>query len=512
MAPIAKTQPVPKVLTIAGSDSGGGAGIQADIKTMAALQVYSSSVLTSVTSQNTLGVNGIHDLPADFVKQQLEAVLSDIGADAVKTGMLSNAAIIDAVVSGLHAQRGTWKNLVVDPVMVATSGSRLLSADAVQTYKDHLLPLTHVLTPNVPEAEVLLDMAAGSIRNVDDMAAAARQLSQFGPKYILLKGGHLAVERHGKKVVVDLLYDTANNEILQLEQPFVESQNTHGTGCTLSAAIASELAKGLAVQEATKNATNYIHLAIESSSRLRIGAGAGPVDHFHNLRWLPYSGSSFVQALYDSLPEDLWEKYVAHPFVRGIADGTLPRESFIYYIKQDYLYLQHYARSAALAAYKSKDIDTCAANAKIVTYIHNEIQTHIKYCEEWGLTREEVVATPESVFNVAYTRFVLDNGASGDALDLQVAMAPCLLGYGDIGVRLYNDPNTKRKDNPYWRWIETYADEKYQQAVHVGKELLEKLATHHVSTSESRFKEVCDIFEQGVRLEISFWQMGLDMN
>ncbi|ORX54113.1 hypothetical protein DM01DRAFT_1367189 [Hesseltinella vesiculosa] len=503
---------VPKALTIAGSDSGGGAGIQADIKTMAALQVYSSSVVTSVTSQNTLGVNGIHELPAEFVKQQLTTVLSDIGSDAIKTGMLSSAPIIQAVVDALKEYPECAKNLVVDPVMVSTSGSRLLNKDAVDAVLTQLLPMTLVLTPNVPEAEVLLGLAPGKIATLDDMVSAARQLAKAGPAFVLLKGGHLPQTRHDQRIVIDLLYDRDTDTLLELVQPYVDTLNTHGTGCTLSAAIASELAKGLNVTDAVQNATTYIHHAIESAAHVKIGTGAGPVNHFYNLRWMPYSGSSFVQALYDALPEGLWENYVDHPFVRGIADGTLPRECFIYYIKQDYLYLQSYARAAALAAYKSKDIDTCAANAKIVTHIHDETQTHLKYCEQWGISREEVLATPESVYNVAYTRFVLDKGASGDQLDLQVAMAACLLGYGDIGVRLFNNPATKREGNPYWPWIETYAGEQYQDAVDVGKKLMEDLATHSVSTSATRFKEACDIFEQGVRLEISFWDMGLNMN
>ncbi|KAI8086455.1 Phosphomethylpyrimidine kinase-domain-containing protein [Halteromyces radiatus] len=511
------TTKIPTALTIAGSDSGGGAGIQADIKTMSALQVYSTSVLTSITSQNTLGVDGIHQLPPEFVQQQLRAVLSDIGANAIKTGMLSSSSIISAVVATLKEFPEDSRYLVVDPVMVSTSGSRLLPQDAVQACIQELLPITYILTPNVPEAQVLLSSSTDqqqenlTIQSVDDMHTAAKKLASYGPRFVLLKGGHLPQIRHGSRCVVDVLYDKSTDRITELVNHYIDTPNTHGTGCTLSAAIASELAKGIEPYEAIKKATTYIQDAIATSME-SVGKGSGPVNHFHNLRWMPYTGKSFVQALRDALPEGLWSEFIDHPFVRGMADGTLPREAFIHYIKQDYLYLVNYARSAALAAYKSKDIDMCAANAKIVLHIHHEMQLHLEYCEQWGISKEEVLSTPESVYNIAYTRFVLDKGASGDQMDLQVAMAPCLLGYGDIGMKLFNDPNTKREGNPYWKWISNYAQDDYQTAVKVGKELMEELAIHCVSTSPTRFREVCDIFEQATRLEIQFWEMGLNQN
>ncbi|KAG0177211.1 hypothetical protein DFQ28_006407 [Apophysomyces sp. BC1034] len=438
---------IPKTLTIAGSDSGGGAGIQADIKTLTSLNVYATSVLASITSQNTLGVDGIFDLPAEFVTKQLEAVLRDIGTDSIKTGMLSSAAILTAVVETLKKYPDATQKLVVDPVMVATSGSRLLAESAVDAYREKLLPLTLVLTPNVPEAEVLLGQELNTIRTLEDMRLAARKLGEYGPKYVLLKGGHLPLERDGESVVVDVLYESMTGEHHEIVHPLISTPNTHGTGCTLSAAIAGELAKGVKVIPAILNATSYIHNAIETSLKT-IGHGSGPVNHFHNFRPMLFTGKTFVKTLLDSLPAGVWNEFIDHQFVRQMADGTLPRDSFIFYIKQDYLYLQHYARCAALAAYKSPDIDTCARNAKIVLHIQKEMQMHLKYCAQWGISLEDILTTPESVFNVAYTRYVLDkdplSGATGDQLDLQIAMAPCLIGYGEIGLKLYNDPLTKR--------------------------------------------------------------------
>ncbi|KAI7849846.1 Phosphomethylpyrimidine kinase-domain-containing protein [Circinella umbellata] len=498
---------IPKVLTIAGSDSGGGAGIQADIKTLTSLNVYGSSVLTSLTSQNTLGVDAIHNIPTDFVRKQLEAVLSDIGTDAIKTGMLSSGPIIHTIVETL--KKYPHEKLIVDPVMISTSGSKLLADDAVKALIDELLPITMILTPNIPEAEVLLGQPSGSIKTLDDVKEGAKKLGALGPKYVLVKGGHLPQNINGSPKVVDVLYDSKSGAFHEIVNDYLDTKDTHGTGCTLSAAIAGELAKGHNVLSAVKCATTYIQDAI-NSSLVSLGKGAGPVNHFHNIHSRPYSGKSFVKALIESLPAGLWDEFLHHPFVRGMADGTLPKESFIFYLKQDYLYLQHYARSAALAAYKSPNIDMAARNAKIIMHIQEEMQMHLKYCEEWGISKEDILSTKESVYNVAYTRYVLDKGATGDQLDLQVAMGPCLLGYGELGLFLFNDPNTKREGNPYWRWIKNYANDSFQSAVVAGKELLEELAIHNVSTSPSRFREVCEIFEQGTRLEIAFWQMGLD--
>lgn len=223
-----------------------GAGIQADIKTLTSLHVYATSVITSVTSQNTLCVDGIHDIPAEFVAKQITAVLSDIGSDAIKIGMLSSAEIIKAVADTLKQFPEQSRHVVVDPVMISTSGSRLLAADAIQALVQDLLPITYVLTPNVPEAEILLDLTPGSIKSVKDMCEAAQRLANFGPKYILLKGGHLPLKTaDGKGQVVDVVYSAANGTWHEIANDYVDTKNTHGTGCTLSAALAGELAKGV---------------------------------------------------------------------------------------------------------------------------------------------------------------------------------------------------------------------------------------------------------------------------
>ncbi|KAI8374010.1 Phosphomethylpyrimidine kinase-domain-containing protein [Choanephora cucurbitarum] len=502
--------PLPKVLTIAGSDSGGGAGVQADIKTLTSLHVYATSVITALTSQNTLGVDGIHEVPAEFVVKQIASVLSDIGTDAIKIGMLCSASIIKAVSDALKQFPEGSRYIVLDPVMISTSGSHLLAVDALYVLVKELLPLAHILTPNVPEAELLLDKSPGSIKTLQDMKDAAEQLSKLGPKFVLLKGGHLPLSLEDKKKVIDVLYDSHGSVWHEFVNDYVDTKNTHGTGCTLSSAIAAELAKGEKAQKACRDAIEYVKSAI-ADSLVGIGNGNGPVNHFHPLKWSPYQGKTFIEAAKESLPEKLWSEFTYHPFVQGIADGSLPKEAFVYYLKQDYLYLQHYARAAALAAYKSNAMEAIGGNASIALHIAKESQLHLDYCARWGVTKDDVLSTPESVFNSAYSRYVLDKGQSGDILDLKAAMMPCLLGYGEIGLRLFNDPKTKRDGNPYWSWICQYAADDYQVAVKVGLQELELLAETYISTSATRFKDVCMTFEQATRLEIKFWEMGLKM-
>ncbi len=252
-----------RVLTIAGSDSGGGAGIQADIKTITLLGGYGMSVLTGLTAQNTKGVYAIHEVPVPFVEKQMEVVLSDIGADAVKTGMLVNGEIVEVVAKKI-IQYGV-KKVVVDPVMVAKSGAPLLREGGREALIRRLIPLAMVVTPNLMEASVL---ARIRVRNLEDMKRSAHRIYQFGPKYVLIKGGHL------KGMAVDLLYD--GKRFTEMEAQRIDSKNTHGTGCTFSSAIATFLAKGEEVSEAVRRAKDFITLAIKSG--FRIGKGNGPTN------------------------------------------------------------------------------------------------------------------------------------------------------------------------------------------------------------------------------------------
>ncbi len=257
-----------KVLTIAGSDSSGGAGIQADLKAFSAHGVFGMSVITAVTAQNTQGVFAVQDIDVDIITKQIEAIFDDISVDGVKIGMVSRSETIRAIADGLVRYKA--QNIIVDPVMISKSGYYLLQKDAVQALVSCLLPLATVLTPNIPEAEEISGM---QIQSLKDMEEAARIIHALGPRYILLKGGHRETD------ATDILFDGSHFE--HFATPRINTHNTHGTGCTLSAAIAANLARGCSVQEAVSRAKEYIHTAIEHS--FSIGKGVGPVHHFYNL-------------------------------------------------------------------------------------------------------------------------------------------------------------------------------------------------------------------------------------
>jgi len=267
-----------RALTIAGSDSGGGAGIQADLKTFGALGCYGLSVITALTAQNTRTVAGINAVPPSFVAQQLRVVLEDIGADAIKTGMLHDSAVISAVADVLREYK--CQRLVVDPVMIAKSGDCLLQPDAVRAMRELLLPIAAVITPNLPEAEVLLNRR---IESEEEMRRAARDLAQEGAA-VVVKGGHLGAED-----CMDCLYIAREDRYCSFTSPRIDSGNTHGTGCTFSAAVTAFLARGLPVEQAVGRAKRYLQAALEAGARFKLGCGHGPVHHFHEF-WGRHEG------------------------------------------------------------------------------------------------------------------------------------------------------------------------------------------------------------------------------
>ncbi|CAJ0715055.1 hydroxymethylpyrimidine/phosphomethylpyrimidine kinase [Ralstonia sp. GP73] len=266
---------VPRVLTIAGSDSGGGAGIQADLKTFAALGCYGMSAITAITAQNTLGVTAVESLTPDIVAAQIDAVASDIGVDAAKTGMLGTPQVVEAILSALD--RHPIANLVVDPVMVSTSGAQLGSDATAQAMAKWLFPRALLVTPNLPEASALLGR---EVRTADDMLPAARDLLALGPRAVLLKGGHLAGASTASEdgVLQDVLV-TADGAERIYAHTYIDTPHTHGTGCTLSAAIAAHLARGDALEAAIEASLDYLLHAIGAGRHLALGRGAGPLNH-----------------------------------------------------------------------------------------------------------------------------------------------------------------------------------------------------------------------------------------
>lgn len=262
-----------RVLTIAGSDSGGGAGIQADIKAISAMGCFAASAITAITVQNTVGVEAVHPVPLDIIAGQIDAVLSDIGADAIKIGMLHSDQVVHLVADKIE-QYGI-KNVVLDPVMVSTSGHRLIEESAIASLKERLIPLARVITPNIPEAEILY---GHSIADETQFAQVAQTLSNNSKVSVLLKAGHLSGNR-----LVDYFFNAEDGSIALLPSQRVYTKNTHGTGCTLSSALAAAIAKGEDLTTAAQSAKKYIEQAIIAGADYQIGKGHGPVHHFWNL-------------------------------------------------------------------------------------------------------------------------------------------------------------------------------------------------------------------------------------
>ena len=268
----------PKVLSIAGSDSSGGAGIQADLKTFSALGVYGATAITAITAQNTQGVNSQFALEPQMVYDQIAAVMDDIEPSVVKIGMLSNTAIVEAVAKALHDYKPSF--IILDPVIVSSTGHRLLSIEAQETIKEKLIPIADLLTPNIPEMKALTD---SSLSSLEEKKEAAQQLFNLGAKAILLKGGH-----EDGEVKTDVLFvsqqttDNGQQTLSMFTSETVVTKNTHGTGCTLSSAIAAFIARGLSLEDAISEAKNYVTEAIRAGADINIGKGIGPVNHFFN--------------------------------------------------------------------------------------------------------------------------------------------------------------------------------------------------------------------------------------
>ncbi|KAM0451753.1 hypothetical protein ACHAO4_005710 [Trichoderma viride] len=498
-----------RVLIIAGSDPSGGAGLEADQKVLAAHGCYAMTSTTALTVQNTKGVTGVHVIPSDFVGRQIEACLEDVGADVIKTGMLASAETIEVIAK--LVTKFNIPTLVIDPVnnhhssltynekadnfrsqvMVSTSGAQLLPHEAITQLSQHLLPHTTILTPNIPEATLLLTQnghQVGEIQSVSDVEAMGRKIQQLGPKWVLVKGGHMPFRQdltvaktdEEKEIVVDVLVGPEGS-VMRVESPYQKSTSTHGTGCSLASAIAARVAQGADIPTAVRGACRYIEAGIKTAPQL--GSGNGPLDHFHSTYTLPFSPGYFVEYLLEHpAVRSVWDEFVNHPFVMALGNGTLPVESFKGYIIQDYLYLSN----------------------EIVSHILHEMKLHINYCNSFGISEPEIRATQELQACTAYTRYVLDIGQSEDWLALQMALAPCLLGYGAVAKMLHAHADTVRDGNTYWEWIENYNADDYVEAVRLGSELIEKNIRLQ---SPSRIEELIKIFVHATKMEIGFWEM-----
>ena len=584
----------PRILSIAGSDPSGGAGIQADLKTIASLGCYGMCALTALTAQNTKGVSGIHVTPTDFFRSQLQSLWDDIQIDAIKIGMLGNREIINALNEELKDKRIQNIPIVIDPVMVSTSGSLLLTHESIADLIRLLLPKCSLLTPNLPEAKQLLEHAKSPVRIEDDgslasLMEAAQHLTTLGPKATLVKGGHhvwkrsqveaslkqLGISLEGKnseeekylgaevlqgswqnhkvtivrtdlepyadilrndeqdfdpKTVADVLFDSTKDHLTVFIKPHIQSSATHGTGCTLSSALAVNLTSSATLTNVVHSSIQYVQRCIYRGLS-DLGHGVGPLNHLCGIQprpILPPTDLPLCDAeryplcsrlISCSLP--IWRAFTQHPFLAGLVDYSLPRESFIYFLQQDYIFLKHYARvwaSGASSFTVGNTFERIATFAGIAAEMAAEADNHVKICQRWGISREQLETTVESSATLAYTRFVLDVSRSGDALELLAATGPCLLGYGEAGRWIVKEQSKRgvqdrssEQASAFQDWVEYYAGQEFQKIVRDGIQNMERYAAND-PPSLKRTATLQRIWDAAVRLEIGMWDEALNTN
>ncbi len=448
------TRPTPRVLSIAGTDPTGGAGVQADLKSIAANGGYGMAVVTALVAQNTRGVRSVHTPPVGFLREQLDAVADDVVIDAVKIGMLGDARIIEAVATWLRET--TTGPVVLDPVMVATSGDRLLRQDAEAAMRA-LLPLVDLVTPNLPELAVLADEPVAE--RWADALAQARRVSERAGVIVLVKGGHLS----GVVDCPDALVDAGGGlddgrSLIEFDGPRVATTNTHGTGCSLSSAMATLVARTGSWSEALGTAKAWLTSSLEAADALEVGAGSGPINHFATL-WESAGigarradGAELVAGWWDEITE-LRARIDRLPFVATLADGTLDPARFAWYLQQDAIYLRAYsrvlARASALAPTPEEQVfwATGAAGS-----IEAEMELHRTWLDASAAAGEE--AEP-SATTTAYLDHLHAASVDGDYGRVIAAVLPCYWIYQDLGERLVQ---ASHAEHPFAAWLDTYAD------------------------------------------------------
>jgi len=480
------------VLSIAGSDPSGGAGIQADLKSIAANGGYGMAAITALTAQNTRGVSNVHVPPADFLALQLEAISSDITVDAVKIGMLGNAEVIDTVSEWLEANRPPV--VVLDPVMVASSGDRLLDSDA-EAALARLLGLADVVTPNIPELAVLLGEDPAT--DWESALEQGKRLVAAHGAAVLVKGGHLEGET-AWDALVDLSGRPAS-DVTVFEGPRVDTANTHGTGCSLSSAVATLLGAGLDADLAVRRAKSWLLEAIQTSSELAVGQGHGPVNHFHH-GVLPTARSEagYATDLWATAGEDL-ERIYALPFIAALGDGSLAEPDFAYYLAQDALYLNTYSRVLAAA---STLAPTEAEQAFWAKGARECLDVEAELHRSWLVGREvSMVPGPETR---QYVDHLLARAAEGDYAVLIAAVLPCYWLYAEVGAVLFREfeESGSPESHAYAAWLRSYSDPAFAEST---RQAIAWTARAAQEASPARWARMREAFAVSSGFEVDFF-------
>jgi len=484
-----------RVLSIAGSDPSGGAGIQADLKTFAAQGVYGMAAIASVTAQNTTGVRDVYSPPASFLAEQLTAISDDITVDAVKIGMLGSAENIGVVQEWLAAHRPPV--VVLDPVMVATSGDRLLDRDAESALRA-LLSSADLLTPNVAELAVLVGDEPA--RDLDGAIAQGKALASTARARVLVKGGHLGSSDTGPgREATDALVGP-DGSVTLIPGPWVETKNTHGTGCTLSSALAALRPQRESWAAAAVDAKAWLTGALAAADALEVGHGRGPVDHLHALFPAPFS-------------TNVWERIApvraaieTMPFITALADGTLPWSNFRFYLAQDSHYLREYARCLARVAALAPDQDAQEFFAhSSAAALEAEMDLHRTLLTAHGESLDSVTASPVTT---AYLDHLHRCCATGSYAEAVSSVLPCFWLYQHIGERLGElraAAGAAAAEHPYAAWIETYADPAFAEATARAVALADRA---HAAGSPAERAAMIAAFERSSRYEWMFFDQG----
>lgn len=480
----------PRVLTIAGTDPSGGAGIQADLKSIAANGGYGMAVVTALVAQNTVGVRSIHLPPVAFLSEQLDAVSDDVTIDAVKIGMLFDAPVVTVVRDWLRRVRPPV--VVLDPVMVATSGDRLLVEDAAPAITE-LLDGVDLVMPNVAELAALLDERPA--RTWDEMLDQARRLSQAHRVHVLATGGHL-----DGPTARDALVDGGTGTVTPFAAPRIDTPHTHGTGCSLSAAVATRrAARDGTWASAVDSAKEWLTESIEAGADLHVGTGTGPVSHFAGL-W--QRGGTTTRPRPARLAEDWWtgiadirQAIDDLEFVRGLADGSLDADAFVWYLAQDALYLRDYARALAQT---SALAPTPAEQSFWASSAHGAIAAELALHGRW-LDEEAMFAATPGPATTAYVDHLLATAARGSYPELVAALLPCFWVYSDLGGRLVRHA---APGHPYQAWLTTYGDPVFDE---LTTQAVAIVTTHAAAADGPVRRRMRRAFEVSARHELAFF-------
>ncbi|WP_312171040.1 bifunctional hydroxymethylpyrimidine kinase/phosphomethylpyrimidine kinase [Microbacterium sp.] len=489
----------PRVLSIAGSDPSGGAGIQADLKSIAANGGYGMAVVTALTAQNTTGVRGVHVPPTSFLRDQLDALSDDIIVDAVKIGMLANVEVIGAVAEWLDEVRPPI--VVLDPVMIATSGDRLLDEDAEAALRD-LLGRADVVTPNLGE---LAALAGRPISGWNDALAAAEGLSGDIGAAVLVKGGHLDGDD-----VPDALVDVARGVLTEYPGTRIRTANTHGTGCSLSSALATRLARGETPVDAVASTRSWLRESLRAGEGLQVGRGHGPIGHFAGL-W--QRGGLDTAPTPAQVRSDWWDRTAEVrrridelPFIRGLADGTLAREPFLFYLAQDALYLREYSRVLAAASRLAPTPHEQAFWARSAEgAIVGELELHASWLTPGEGVDDATFAVAPAPATVAYLDHLRSVAFGGDYAELIAAVLPCFWLYSDLGQRLHAGAfgeYARDARHPYASWLATYADPAFDVAT---EQAIAYVAEAAAASSTDRRARMLRVFEVSSAHELAFF-------